>query len=57
MVNLAVLIGKRIGMECLSLRVAWAGGHLPQVAAPVVVGAGVLTAVDPDLVLEDYGDR
>ena len=28
-------------------------GHLPHVAAPVVVGAGVLAAVNPDLVVED----
>src|SRR5215203_4481097 len=28
-------------------------GHLPEVAAPVVVEAGVFAAVDPDLVLED----
>jgi hypothetical protein len=44
-------------MECLSLRGAWACCHLPQVATPVVVGAGVLAAVDPDLVVEDDRDR
>jgi hypothetical protein len=52
-------IADRIGTQTVwrSARRDCCGGHLPHVAAPVVVEAGVLAAVDPDLVVEDNGDR
>ena len=31
--------------------------HLPQIAAPVIICAGVLSAENPDLALEDHADR
>jgi hypothetical protein len=44
-------------MKSWSALTGGAAGHLPQVATPVVVSTGVLAAVDPDLVVEDDGDR
>src|SRR4029453_5048669 len=44
-------------MKPCSASTGGSAGLLPQLAAPVVVSTGVLTAVDPDLVVEDNGYR
>jgi hypothetical protein len=51
------LLARRSQTVWRSARRDCCGGHLPQIAAPVVVEAGVLPAIDPDLVAEDNGDR